>query len=270
MNILTLPKEMIQCIGEMLDYESLMNLTISNHTIHQSLRHVVGKKTLYIVNRDLMYFGQVPSYLRTRIRHIYVGLEWNRIENPFTNLVSCLKAREHAGEDIRSIHVNGVSPTITDFDVLYRFAPNVHQIVFGVYKHKMTAYKTLAIQTNIHLGECINIFKDIEKIIVRPCGQPSYEFRESLEVLVVNNKNTLKELDFQLNLETYFPVEIPNDCRLRSVLTTASMSTFLPDMENVVSLRSLECSITNQVPIWKHLPNLVHMKLHICIENWEF
>lgn len=270
MDILNLPKEMLQCIGELLDYESLLNLITSNHTIHQSLRHIVGKKTLYIVNRDLMYFGQIPTYLRTMVRHIYVGLEWNRMENPFTILVSCLKKREHAGEDIRSIHINGVNPRVSDFKALYRFAPNVRQIVFGVYKHKMSAYKTLALQTNIYLGECIDVFKDIEKIIVRPCGQPSLEFRDSLETLVSNNKNSLKELDFQLNLETYFPVEIPRECRLRSLLTTSSMSTFLPDMENVISLRSLECSITNQVPIWKHLPNLAHVKLHVCVENWEF
>lgn len=270
MDILDLPEEMIERIAYQLDYKSLMNLITTHHMIHQRLRNIVGKRTMYVASRDLMCYGQIPSYLTTLVKHIYIGFEWNRLQNPFTSLVSCLRKREHPGEDILSVHVNGVTPRMRDINTLLKFAPNIKQFIFGVYKHKLTNNKTLAIQTNFHLGDCAELFKGIKKIIVRPCGPASSEFKENLEKLVSINITTLTDIDFQFNIDTYFPIDIPRGCRLQSLLTNSAMSTFLPDLDNIGSLRSMECSLTNQVPIWRFIPNLLHVKLHIMVDNWEF
>lgn len=254
-------------LASFLNHRSLLMLSLTNYRIHQSIRPVVGNRCEYQANRDFMLYGLIPLRLRVFIQHAYISVDWLRFGGtPLSSFVHCMKERGHAGEALRSVHIERFELISSDVALL-SFAPNLRLIVFGRQPSPMHELKTMAMQSNTNLRESASLFNGIERIVVGFFGAVTPEFRLSLNTVMENNLETLQEIEVGNIFEDGLPFEINPQLKLRSLITNASISSFFTEM-NVSKLNHLECNLSNEEPILKTALNLRSFKINLCVEEW--
>lgn len=262
---------MISEVASFLDVKALKCFTRVSSRIHRSTKTIVAKRTAaFKAKWKYLVHHSHPRYANL-VQHLSLGEEWTMYSEPLKAFSLLFGLRKQPWGIIKSVHIDMSEVHRKDLEEFLKKVTNLRYIAFGGRRcHPVTdGYKTVALRTNTDLGTAVQELKGFQKIVVESFGPATTQFKETLQQLVNLNAGSLKELDLSGYHGQILPIDLPNNIELESLITSASMSTFLWDMPNIHCLRHLECYLTNQVPLWKHIHSLQSLSLTVGYEGWQ-
>lgn len=268
----SLPDVPINKVASFLDMKTLKAFSRVTTKIHEEAKRVISRRTIFKARNNYMIHNARPK-AAVPIRNVYLGRDWEEMYAlPLRAFSLLFGLRKQSWGMVESIQIDMSEVNKNDLEELLQKAKRVKFMSFGGRPSHPTTngYKTLVIHNNTSLGEAVNALYGFQKIVVKPCGPSTPQFKVTLQKLVNLNATTLKELDLTGHHGQFIPIELPSNLELESLSTTASMSTFLWDVPNIHCLQSLQCFLTNQVPIWKFLPWVSRLSLDVCFDGWTF
>lgn len=264
-----LPIEMLTVLSSFLDRKSVKKLAETSQGMLEIIGPRVAERHWFRASRQYLEQVYLHQDLRLPVRHIALGIDWMAARRPLTSFIRRFELRRYSGDDLRSIHLEHYATNNSDLEMLLAFAPNLKALSIGKYRCMADHLKTLLITANMPIENAAGLLKGFQRIVVRSYGTSSPLFLSALQTIIAGNKDSLVDLDVQ-GIRDIELVDLTSIRRLSTLRTSIGISDLSCDVPSLPFVRTLQCAICNEAPVFVTSLNTNVLILDIRMANWNF